>query len=80
MRWNSPKEAAILMAKIVVALIGAMIVTSIITLLLPIGNFNPRTPGGVVSAVLLQITWGLFIFKLVFGEFLPGESLKSNGS
>lgn len=79
MRWNSPKEAALIMAKITLALVGAMVVTALMILLLPFDDLSPRTPGRAIVVGVFYTIWTLLMFKLVMGEYIPLKELRNNG-
>lgn len=64
--------------KIVVALLGAMAVSGLATVVLPLGDIGPVTPGRVVLTLVFYTTWGLLIFKLVVGEFIPSSLFKGD--
>lgn len=78
MQFNTPKEAAIIWGKIILALLGAMVMTGLTIVILPLGDISPATPGRVVIAIVFYASWALLIFKLVVGEFIPISFFKEN--
>lgn len=78
MRWRNSKEATLMMAKVVLALVGAMVVTALAIIILPIGDFSPRTPGRVIQVGIFYTTWALLLFKLLLGEYIPREAFKAS--
>lgn len=77
--WRKPREGALFMAKVVVALVGAFAVTIPVMTVLPFGDYSPRTLGRVILGGVFYATWGLLLFKLVFGEYIPRKALKNGG-
>lgn len=87
--WNSthddpietrnPREAALIMAKIILALVGAMVLSALAIIVLPFDDFSPQTPGRAIQVGVFYTTWALLIFKLVFGEYIPRKAFKNGG-
>lgn len=78
MRWNSPREAALMMAKITLAFVVAMLVTILMILIIPFGDISPRTPEKAIVVIVFYTTWALLMFKLIFGEYIPRQALKNS--
>lgn len=78
MRWRNPKEAGLIMAKVILALVGAMVVTAIVVIILPINDFSVRTPGRVVQVGVFYSVWAFLLFKLLFGEYIPRSAFKTS--
>ncbi|RDZ66369.1 hypothetical protein C5B90_05145 [Haloferax sp. Atlit-12N] len=68
------------MAKIAFALVGAIAVTALVTILLPFGDYSPRTIGRVIQVGVFYASWALLIFKLVFGEYIPRKAFENSGA
>lgn len=71
MPWKDPRESAVIMAKIILALVGAFVLTVFVIIVLPFGNFSPRTLGRAIQAGVFYTAWALLGFKLLFGEYVP---------
>jgi len=80
MRLRDPKEAVLIMAKICLALIGAIVMTSLTMIILPFSDFSPQTIGRVVQVGVFYMVWALLIFKFVFGEYIPRKAFKASES
>lgn len=80
MRWRNPKEAMSMTGKIVLALVGAMAVTGLMTVTLPFGDLSPATPERAIAVGVFYTVWMFLIFKFVFGEFVPRKAFKSDGA
>ncbi|CDN71457.1 uncharacterized protein NP_3615D [Natronomonas pharaonis DSM 2160] len=80
MRLRDPKEMLLIMAKITLALVGAIVMTALAILVLPFSDFSPQTPGRVVQVGVFYAAWALLIFRLVFGEYIPREAFKTSES
>jgi len=78
MRWRNPREAALIMGKILVALAGAMLLTGVLMLILPFSDYTPRTPERILVVSVFYAAWLLLMFKLLFGKFMPLELLKTS--
>lgn len=77
--WRKPREVALFMAKVVLALVGAFAVTVPVMIVLPFDDYSPRTLGRVIQGGVFYTTWGLLLFKLVFGEYIPQKAFKNSG-
>ncbi|GAB7018697.1 hypothetical protein [Halostagnicola bangensis] len=77
-RWRHPREGALIMAKIVLALVGAIVITALAMIILPFSNFSPQTPGRVVRVGVFYTAWALLMFKLLFGEYVPRKIFKAS--
>ncbi|MFC6723274.1 hypothetical protein ACFQE1_02465 [Halobium palmae] len=80
MHWRDPRDAAIVMAKFVLALVGAIVVTALVMIILPFGDYSPRTPGRAVQVGVFYTTWALLAFRLVLGEYIPRRAFKNDGA
>ncbi len=77
-RWRNPREGALIMAKIVLALVGAIVITALAIMVLPFSDFSPQTPGRVVQVGVFYTAWALLAFKLLFGEYVPQKMFKTS--
>jgi hypothetical protein len=77
MQWRNPREAAVMMGKFILALVGALVITALAIIILPFSDFSPQTPGRVVQVGVFYTAWALLIFRLVFGEYIPRNIFKT---
>ncbi|ELZ12567.1 hypothetical protein C479_04202 [Halovivax asiaticus JCM 14624] len=68
------------MGKILGALAGAMLLTGLLTEILPYNDYAPKTPERVVAVSVFYATWLLLMFKLLFGQFIPLKAFKMSES
>ncbi|UPM44523.1 hypothetical protein [Halocatena salina] len=76
--WRDPKDFAIVMGKILVALAGAMLLTGVLMMTLPYSDYTPQTPERVIVVSVFYATWLLLMFKLLFGTFIPPGMFKAS--
>ncbi|AGB15519.1 hypothetical protein Halru_0896 [Halovivax ruber XH-70] len=79
MRWRDPKDFAIVMGKILGALAGAMLLTGLLTVILPYSDYTPKTPERFLAVSVFYAVWLLLIFKFMFGRFIPINIFKTSG-
>ena len=65
MHWKTPREAVLLLIKIVLALTGAIIVTATAMAILPIDDFSQRTLGRAIQIIVFYSTWAILLFQLL---------------
>jgi len=78
--WRDPKDFAILMGKILVALAGAILLTGLLRMILPYTVYPAGSPERILSVTVFYTTWMLLIFKFVFGQFIPLALFKGSGT
>lgn len=66
------------MGKIILALVGAIVMTALVIIVLPFDDFSPRTPGRVIQVGVFYTIWALLMFKLLFGEYIPRKAFKTS--
>jgi hypothetical protein len=75
---GNAREGALFMAKVVLALVGAMVVSGLVSIILPFSD-SPRTLGRAIQVSVFYTTWALLTFKLVFDEYIPRKAFKNSG-
>ena len=80
MTSRDPKEMLLVIAKISLALVGAIVITALATIVLPFSGFSPQTPGRVVQISVFYTVWALLLFKLLFGAYIPREIFSTSAS
>ncbi|MBO4247000.1 hypothetical protein IL252_04080 [Halomicrobium sp. IBSBa] len=76
MPWRDPREAALILAKIILALVISAVATIAVMVIVPLGDFSPQTPGRAIMIIVFYSVWAMLTFKFLFGEYIPRESLK----
>lgn len=66
------------MGKILVALAGAMLLTGFLMVILPYGDYIPKTPERIIVVSVFYTTWLLLMFKLLFGKYIPIGMFKAS--
>lgn len=65
------------MGKIFGALALAMVLTGLLTEILPYNDYAPKTPERFLAVSVFYTSWFLLILKFMFGEFIPLEVIQS---
>jgi len=78
MEWRAPREAALMMGKFILALVGALVITALAIIILPFSDFSPQTSGRVFQVGVFYIAWALLVFRLVCGEYIPRKIFKTS--
>ena len=78
MQWRNPREAAVMMGKFILALVGALVITALAIIILPFSDFSPQTPGRVVQVGVFYTALALLILRLMFGEYIPRNIFKTS--
>ncbi|WP_117365827.1 hypothetical protein [Natrarchaeobaculum sulfurireducens] len=69
--WRDPKEAMVIMGKILAALVGAILFTGVLREFLPYSAYSAGSPERVLIVGAFYTAWMLLTFKFIFGKFIP---------